>query len=70
MENLKYGFLFLWRRDKLKKEFLKEFMDIRDSMLDDIKENEYNYNKFINYWSKILDKYSIDNVLNLYYCNQ
>ena len=32
-------------------------MEIRDSMLDDIKENEYNYNKFINYWSKILDKY-------------
>ena len=63
-------FFFLWRRDKLKKEFLKEFMEIRDSMLDDIKENEYNYNKFINYWSKILDKYSIDNVLNLYYCNQ
>ena len=62
-------FFFLWRRDKLKKEFLKEFMEIRDSMLDDIKENEYNYNKFINYWSKILDKYSVDNVLNLYHYN-
>ncbi len=48
----------------MKKEFLKEFMNIRDSMLDDIKENEYNYNynKFINYRSKILDKYSVDNV--------
>ena len=53
----------------MKKEFLKEFMEIRDSMLDDIKENEYNYNKFINYWSKILDKYSVDNVLNLYHYN-
>ena len=44
-------------------------MDIRDSMLDDIKENKYN-NKFINYQSKILDMYSVDNALNLYYCNQ
>ena len=54
----------------MKKDFLKEFMDIRDSMLDDIKENKYNNNKFINYQSKILDMYSVDNALNLYYCNQ
>ena len=67
---MKFDFLFLWRRDKLKKDFLKEFMDIRDSMLDDIKENKYNNNKFINYQSKILDMYSVDNALNLYYCNQ
>ena len=26
-------------------------------------------NKFLNYWSKILDSYSVDNILNLYSYN-
>ena len=51
-------------------EFKIDFYQNRDDMLFEIKENSYNWNRFITYWSKILDKYSVDNVLNLYSYNQ
>ena len=50
-------------------EFIQEYFGIRDETFNEIRENSYNWNKFINYWSKILDKYSVDNVLNLYSYN-
>ena len=53
----------------MKKEFINDFFETRDDTLQDIKESSYNWNKFINYWSKILDEYSVDNVLNLYSYN-
>ena len=49
--------------------FLKNFFEIRDETLKDIQNDLKNWNKFIYYWSKILDDYSIDNVLNLYSYN-
>ena len=49
--------------------FIDEFYEIRDETLKNIQSDIYNWNKFINYWSKILDKYSVDNVLNLYTYN-
>lgn len=49
--------------------FRNNFFETRDETLINIKSNSYNWNKFINYWSKILDKYSIDNIINLYYYN-
>ena len=53
----------------MKEEFKKDFINNRDNTLSEIKENNNNWNKFIVYWSNILDKYSIDNVLNLYSYN-
>ena len=53
----------------MNKEFINNYIGNRDYSLNEIKENTYNWNKFINYWSKILDKYSVDNVLNLYSYN-
>ena len=53
----------------MKKEFINYFFETRDETLQEIKESSYNWNKFINYWSKILDEYSVDNVLNLYSYN-
>lgn len=50
-------------------DFNKEYFEIRDETLKDIQSNLYNWNRFIVYWSKILDKYSVDNVLNLYSYN-
>ena len=50
----------------MNKEFVNDFFNIRDETLKDIQDNSYNWNRFIIYWSKILDDYSIDNVLNLY----
>ena len=43
----------------MNKEFINDYLNNRDYSLNEIKENTYNWNKFINYWSKILDKYSV-----------
>ncbi len=51
------------------KEFKNQFFATRDYILSEIRENSYNWNKFINYWSNILDDYSVDNILNLYSYN-
>lgn len=53
----------------MNKDFLDEFISTRDDTLNEIKTSLYNWNKFITYWANILDKYSIDNVLNLYSYN-
>lgn len=53
----------------MQNEFRKDFFETRDDMLSNIKENPYNWNKFLAYWARILDSYSIDNVLNLYSYN-
>ena len=53
----------------MNKEFENDFFNIRDETLKDIQGNSYAWNRFIIYWSKILDDYSIDNVLNLYSYN-
>ena len=53
----------------MNKEFVNDFFNIRDETLKDIQGNSYVWNRFIIYWSKILDDYSIDNVLNLYSYN-
>lgn len=50
-------------------EFINEYLAIRDETLKDIQTDISSWNKFITYWSKILDKYSVDNVLNLYNYN-
>ena len=49
--------------------FINEYFETRDNTLRDIQSSSYKWNKFITYWSKILDKYSVDNVLNLYSYN-
>ena len=49
--------------------FINEYFETRDNTLRDIQSSSYDWNKFITYWSKILDKYSVDNVLNLYSYN-
>ena len=49
--------------------FKKEFIETRNDALNEIKENYNEWNKFITYWSKLLDTYSIDNILNLYSYN-
>ena len=54
---------------RLNKDFFDEFSDIRDRMLKNIQLDKNSWNKFLIYWSKILDKYSVDNVLNLYTYN-
>lgn len=53
----------------MNKDFFNNFIMVRDDALNEIKKSQYNWNKFINYWSKILDKYSVDNILNLYFYN-
>lgn len=50
-------------------DFFGEFLAIRDETLKNIQLDNNSWNKFITYWSKILDKYSVDNVLNLYTYN-
>lgn len=49
--------------------FKEEFLKNRNITLEEIKESHYNWNKFIYFWSKILDKYSIDNIINIYSYN-
>lgn len=50
-------------------DFFGEFLAIRDETLKNIQLDNNSWNKFITYWSKMLDKYSVDNVLNLYTYN-
>ena len=47
-------------------QFMEEFITLRNETLQNIQLDINSWNKFIIYWSKILDKYSIDNVLNLF----
>ena len=49
--------------------FFQEYIATRDESLKNIQLDNSSWNKFITYWSKILDKYSVDNVLNLYMYN-
>ena len=49
--------------------FFQEYIATRDESLKKIQLDNSSWNKFITYWSKILDKYSVDNVLNLYMYN-
>ena len=49
--------------------FLEEYIATRDESLHNIQLDNNSWNRFITYWSKILDKYSVDNVLNLYMYN-
>ena len=49
--------------------FFEEYIATRDESLKKIQLDNSSWNKFITYWSKILDKYSVDNVLNLYMYN-
>ena len=49
--------------------FFEEYIATRDESLKNIQLDNSSWNKFITYWSKILDKYSVDNVLNLYMYN-
>ena len=53
----------------MNEEFYDEFISIRDDTLDSIKTSLLSWNKFVIFWSSILDKYSINNILNLYYYN-
>ena len=53
----------------MNEDFLNEFISTRDDTLTEIKTSLYKWNNFITYWANILDKYSIDNVLNLYSYN-
>ena len=50
-------------------DFFGEFLAIRDETLKNTISDSYNWSKFIRFWSKVLDKYSVDNVLNLYAYN-
>ena len=50
-------------------DFFGEFLAIRDETLKNTISDSYNWSKFIQFWSKVLDKYSVDNVLNLYAYN-
>ncbi len=49
--------------------FLEEHSAIRDETINEVQTDLSNWNKFIIFWSKILDNYSIDNILNLYTYN-
>lgn len=49
--------------------FFEDYIATRDESLKNIQLDNSSWNKFITYWSKILDKYSVDNVLNLYMYN-
>lgn len=51
------------------KEFKKEYFETRDSTLKEIMNSQSKWFSFLMFWSKILDSYSIDNVLNLYSYN-
>lgn len=51
------------------RKFKDDFYDTRDEVLTDIIKNSYEWNKFINYWSKFFHSYSVDNILNLYSYN-
>ena len=51
------------------KKFLDEYILNRDECLEDIKEESVNWNKFVNYWARHLDKYTVDNILTLYSYN-
>ncbi len=53
----------------MNEKFKKEYLNIRDDTIIDVLENEYNWNNFINYWSNQIEKYSVDNILNLYSYN-
>lgn len=53
----------------MNEEFYDEFISIRDDTLNSIKTSLLSWNKFVIFWSSILDKYSINNILNLYYYN-
>ena len=41
-------------------QFMEEFITLRNETLQNIQLDINSWNKFIIYWSKILDKYSID----------
>ena len=53
----------------MNKQFLNQFQEIRDESLSYIKNNNYNWNRFIIFWARQFDKYSVDNILNLYSYN-
>ena len=53
----------------MKNDFFEEYIATRDESLHNIQLDNNSWNNFITYWSKILDKYSVDNVLNLYMYN-
>ena len=53
----------------MNKRFDEDFIETRDESLNNALENKIKWNKFLNYWSKILDSYSVDNILNLYSYN-
>ena len=51
------------------KKFEEDFIVTRSEILNEILETKNTWNKFLSYWSKILDSYSVDNILNLYSYN-
>lgn len=53
----------------MNKKFDEDFIETRDESLNNVLEDKIKWNKFISYWSKILDSYSVDNILNLYSYN-
>ena len=54
---------------KVKDKFLEKFIALRDETLEDIQLNANNWNQFISFWSNILEKHTIENILNLYAYN-
>lgn len=53
----------------MRREFKNEYFKTRDSTLKEIMNSQSKWFSFLMFWSKILDSYSIDNVLNLYSYN-
>ena len=53
----------------LPRKFEEDFIVTRSEILNEILETKNTWNKFLSYWSKILDSYSVDNILNLYSYN-
>ena len=51
------------------KKFLEEYNTIRDNTLNYISESEQEWFNFLNFWSKNVVQYSIDNLLNIYAYN-
>ena len=49
--------------------FKKEYIETRDDAFKDIKSSSNEWNKFIKFWSRLIDKHSIDNILNIYSYN-
>ena len=49
--------------------FFEKYFETRNDTLKDITSNSNEWNKFINYWARILDNYSVDNIINLYSYN-